>query len=211
MNLRILSIFLLISCLYTGLTAQDNNDRQLVQFSGVVVTGDSLKPVSFTNISIRNSHRGTSTDFFGFFSFVARENDTIDFSAMGFKQTSFVIPDTLTNNRYSLIQMMTSDTIMLVETVIYPWPTAEQFKFAFLNIEIPDDDYERAMKNLAFLEMRERMEYMPMDGSMNYRNYISQQTARLYYAGQLPPNNLLNPFAWAQFIKAWKEGKFRNN
>jgi hypothetical protein len=32
---------------------------------------------------------------------------------------------------------------------------------------------------------------------------------RLYHAGQLPPNNLLNPLAWASFIKAWKDGEFR--
>ena len=57
--------------------------------------------------------------------------------------------------------------------------------------------------------MKERMMKMPMDGDMNFRNYVNQQIAKNYYAGQNPPNNLLNPFAWAQFIKAWREGKFK--
>jgi hypothetical protein len=52
---------------------------------------------------------------------------------------------------------------------------------------------------------------MKMDGSMNYQNYIDQQTSKLYYAGQTQPISLLNPFAWAQFIKAWKEGKFKRD
>jgi len=210
MNYKINSVLITIILyfIFGTLSAQDKK-RQLVQFSGIVVTGDSLVPIPYTNISVKGTYRGTVTDFYGFFSFVARANDTIVFSSVGFKPASYVIPDTLTTNRYSLIQVMTTDTIVLMETVIYPWPTPEQFKFAFLHLDIPDDDYERAMKNLAFLDMRERLENMPMDGSMNYKNYISQQTSRLYYAGQLPPNNLLNPIAWAQFIKAWKEGKFR--
>jgi hypothetical protein len=31
-----------------------------------------------------------------------------------------------------------------------------------------------------------------------------------YYAGgQIPPMNILNPFAWAQFFEAWKRGDFK--
>lgn len=211
MNRASIGILIIILSLNLVSQAQVLNKR-LVQFSGVVVTGDSLKPVPFTNISVRHKYRGTTADYYGFFSFVALLGDTLDFSSMGFKPAVFIIPDTLTTNRYSLIQLLNHDTVYLSETVIYPWPTPAQFKHAFLNMIIPDDDYERAMKNLSYLEMRERFENMPMDGSMNYRNFIQKQTARLYYAGgQLPPNNLLNPFAWAQFIKAWKEGKFKRN
>ncbi len=184
-------------------------EKRLVQFSGVVVTGDSLKPVPFTNIVIRNKSKGITADYYGFFSFVARESDTLDFSSMGYKRATFIIPDTLKTNRYSLIQVMSSDTVYLTETLIYPWPTRAQFKYAFINTIIPDDDYERAMKNLAYIKMRELFLNMPMDASMNYNNFVQKQTSKLYYAGQLPPNNLLNPFAWAQFIKAWKEGKFK--
>jgi len=196
------------SSIYVSPQAQKKEKRP-IQFSGVVVTADSLKPIPFTNIAVRSKLRGTISDFYGFFSFVALEGDTIDFSSLGYKPASFVIPDTLTTSKYSLIQVMKSDTIYLSETVIYPWPTPEQFKHAFVKMVIPEDDYDRALKNLSYLKMRELLANMPMDGSMNYNNFIQKQTSRLYYAGQLPPNNLLNPFAWAQFIKAWKEGKFK--
>ncbi len=180
-----------------------------IQFSGVVVTSDSIQPVPFTNIRIKNTKKGVISDYSGFFSFVAEENDTVVFSAVGFKKAVFVIPDSLTEKRYSLIQVLTSDTMMLMETVIYPWPTAEQFRSAFVNLKIPDDDYERAKKNLALAEMKERMQNYPMDGSMNYKNFIDNRSSRLYYAGQLPPNNLLNPVAWAKFIEAWRNGDFK--
>ena len=79
-----------------------------------------------------------------------------------------------------------------------------------MNLKIPDDDLERAKKNLARAEMQVLYENMPMDGSMNFRNQMQAQQSKLYYAGgQLPPNNLLNPIAWAKFIEAWQNGDYK--
>ena len=85
----------------------------------------------------------------------------------------------------------------------------EQFKEAFLTFDIPDDDYERARKNLDMAEMRERIDnYVPEPG-LNFKYAMQEHTSRLYYIGQIQPFTILNPFAWAEFIKAWKEGKFK--
>lgn len=207
-----LTLFLLTPLLMEAQKDQQHNQdyyKDIVQFSGAVVTGDSLHPVAFTHIIDHNTGFGTISDYYGYFSFVARKGDTISFSAIGFKKGSFIIPDTIRNNRYAMFQVMATDTIYLNATVIYPWPTKEQFKEAFLNLDIPDDDLEIARKNLDRYELYVRAVAMPMDGSMNYRNYIDQTVGKLYYAGQTQPINLLNPFAWAQFIKAWKDGKFK--
>ena len=110
------------------------NKHDLVQFSGVVVESDSLRPIPYSSIMIKKSYRGTVSDYFGYFSFVAQEGDTIEFTAIGFSDAVFVIPDTLTTNKYSLIQVLASDTIRLKEAVVYPWPTKEQFKEAFLKV-----------------------------------------------------------------------------
>lgn len=200
-----LLFILALSTLNQG-SAQDAKDG-LLQFSGIIVTGDSLKPVPYANILIKNTHRGTTSDFFGYFSFVAQRGDTILFSHIGFKRNRFIIPDSLSTNRYSLIQVLITDTVLLSETYIYPWPTKEQFKMAFMNLNIPDDDLERARKNLQLMEMHERFKSMGMDGSQNFKNYMQEQTSRLYYAGQYPPTNLLNPIAWSKFIEAWKNGQ----
>ena len=183
--------------------------RRVIQLSGLVVTGDSLAPVPYTTVWVKNTRRGTITDFYGFFSIAVYERDTLRFSSVGFKEVLFVVPDTLSQPRYSAIQVMSRDTVYLTETVIYPWPTREQFRHAFIHTEIPDDDYDRAMRNLARAEMKERLQTMPMDGGMNYRNAMQQHTQRLYYAGQAPPMRLFDPFAWAEFFKAWREGKFK--
>ncbi|MPM20964.1 hypothetical protein SDC9_67403 [bioreactor metagenome] len=209
MNPRQLLILAIFIFSVTGLRAQDNDTNKLVQFSGVVVSADSLKPLPFTHIIITNTRRGTIADFFGFFSFVAEKGDLVEFSSVGYKKSYYKIPDSLSGQRYSLIQMMQTDTILLTETVIYPWPTPDQFKQAFLQTRPPEDDYDRAQKNLTLAEMKERAAEMPASSSMNYRNQIDLVTSRLYYAGQLPPNNLLNPIAWSQFIKAWQNGDFK--
>lgn len=205
------SIILLIGMLVLTLQmqAQDSSNRELVQFSGVMVTADSLTPVPLAHILVKHSDHGTISDYSGYFSFVARQNDTITFSAIGYKKQYFVIPDTITNNRYSIIQVMANDTIYLSETIIYPWPTKEQFRKAFLNLDIPDDDIAIARKNLAQNDLMRRSLVIQSDGSLNYDYFVEEQTQRLYYNGQTQPITILNPFAWAEFIKSWKDGKFK--
>lgn len=205
----LLIVLVSISSLFATQTQAQTANDSLLQFSGVLLTRDSLEAVPFANILIEGSHRGTMSDYFGYYSFVAHKGDTIRFSYVGFKDAIFVIPDTLNRKNYSLIQMMDVDTIVLQEAVIYPWPTKEQFREAFLNLRLPEDDKQRAERNLARAEMKERMEAMQADGSESYKIAMHQRANQLYYAGQLPPNNLLNPIAWAKFIKAWKNGDFK--
>ena len=208
----VLKRFVLLFIILCGIITLSNGQEKyqgLVQFSGVVVTGDSLRPVPFVSIVVKNSFRGTIGDYNGFFSFVAQMNDTIEFAALGFKRGVYIIPDTLNTDRYSLIKIMTTDTILLQETIIYPWPTKDEFRQAFLNLKVPDDDYERARRNMALAEMRELMVSLPLDGSGNYKALMMEKQNRLYTAGQYPSISLLNPIAWAKFIEAWQRGDYK--
>ena len=141
---QILTLILLL--LFPILVNSQENNENLVQFSGITITTDSLNAVPYTKITIKNTNRGTTSDLMGYFSFVAHKRDTILFNALGFKPASFIIPDTITKFRYSLIQMMTGDTLTLPVAVIFPWPTLEDFKRAFINTKVPDDDLDRGEK-----------------------------------------------------------------
>ena len=187
-------------------------DEDLIQFSGVVVSQDSLAPIPFATVMIKNTSRGTTTDYYGYFSFVAQKGDTVIFSSVGYKKSSFIVPDTLKGNYYSLIHSMISDTVKIKTVDIFPWPSPKDFKDAFLNLDIPDDDLAIAQKNLAPELLQKRAEVMPMTGSMNFKWDMQQRNNQLYYAGQSRMNNLsnlLNPIAWAKFIEAWKRGDFK--
>lgn len=212
MNKSLYPLLALLLFLTAGpLTAQEvTTGDDLVQFSGITLTADSLNPVPYAKILDISSHRGTTSDVSGYFSFVAHRRDTVVFSALGYKPATFAIPDTVTKQRYSLIQLMTADTLTLAAAFIFPWPTLEEFKRAFVETKIPDDELEIARKNLQAADIRVLAEDYKMDASMNYRNYIDNQTSKLYYAGQQQPFNIFNPFAWSKFIKAWKEGKFKS-
>jgi hypothetical protein len=205
----LICVFSLILAFSASNTSAQVTDDDLVQFSGVIVTADSLRPLPYTSIIVVGSNVGTISDYYGYFSFVAQKNDSIQFSSIGFKKSYFVIPDSLSENRYSLIQMMQSDTFLLREAIIYPWPSIEQFKDAFLALNVPDDDLERARKNLERQRLADIGEGMGMDGAENYRYQMQQYQSQLYYSGQAPPINIFNPIAWAKFIEAWRKGDFK--
>lgn len=208
-HLLLLSAFFIFIGVSTSYAQTD--DKDLIQFSGVVITGDSLNPVPFTNVLIEQTGRGTMTDYYGYFSFVAQKGDSILFSAVGFKRNRFIIPDTLTKNKYSLIQIMNHDTVQLQETIVYPWPTREQFKEAFLAMEIPETDYDRAQKNLYQADMIARMDAAMPSGGETFKYSMQEYQQQIYYAGQAPPMNIFNPVAWGEFIQAWKRGDFKSD
>jgi hypothetical protein len=185
-------------------------EKELVQFSGVVLTHDSLTPVPYTSVSIKGSYRGTLCDYYGFFSFVAAKGDTISFSCLGFKKAEYIIPDSLSGNRYSLIQILLPDKILLKEISIYAFPSRDQFRQAFMSLNIPNDDYERAKLNLDQQVLLEKYQTLTMDGKENYALAMQRQTAILYNSGQYPSYNIFNPIAWAKFIQAWKNGDLKD-
>ena len=205
--------FLTVGLLFliVGAQAQETSKAppKVIQFSGIVVTGDSLTPVPYTSVYRERDNRGTITDFYGFFSLPTYEGDTIRFTCVGLADAEFVIPDTLTANRYNVVQFMTVDTVQIPATFIYPWPAPEKFKEEFLALELPDSEEERARKNLESVMMYDRMIEMGADGSENYKIAVQEQTQRNYWAGQTPPLSVFNPIAWAKFIEAWQNGDFK--
>ena len=189
--------------------SQSDSVKAVVKIAGVTVTSDSLKPVPFVNVLIKGNYTGTMGDYSGFYSIIAKAGDTLIFSSMGYRKEEYVIPDTLKNEQYSLIQILKKDTVQLSVTTIKVWPSYEQFKQAFLNVDIKDSDLARAKKNLDHDILREQALNLHLGELGNQKYMLNQETARLYSIGQLPANNYLNPAAWRRFIKAWKDGEFK--
>jgi len=192
-----------------SLTAQE--DQGIIQFSGMVLDGsdDELYPVPYTNILVKGKGRGTYSDLKGFFSIVVEEGDTIVFSAIGYKTVEYVIPTDLEDKRYSIVQLMTQDTINLPETVVFPWPSREHFKLEFLAMDVTPELQRRASENLAAETLAKMRNEVPTDGVENASFYLRQQSREFYHIGQQPPMNIFNPVAWKQFFDSWKNGDFK--
>ncbi|MBP7273894.1 MAG: carboxypeptidase-like regulatory domain-containing protein [Saprospiraceae bacterium] len=202
MKYTLLTLFLLIYAIsaYT---------QEVIQLSGLILTGANLEPVPYTSVYTKGKNRGTYSDYRGFFSFVAEKGETVVFSNIGYKTVLYKIPDTLQTDHYNIIQLMTQDTINLPETVIYPWPSREHFKLDFLSMDISNSLKERALANIAAENLKKMRNSVPHDGAESTNYYIRQQAKSYYHLGQTPPMNIFNPIAWAQFFKAWKDGKYK--
>lgn len=189
---------------------EKQEENGLVQFSGIVRDLEH-RPLPYVNIIILNDRRGTTSDDRGMFSFVVRPNDTILFSHMGHKSTMHVIPDSIGGQQYPADIFMVNDTFQLAEVRIYPWKTYQEFKEAFLALDLPDDDEQRAYHNIELIKTQIRVN---RDGAVPnpniaYREVMRQQYNQLYSAGQTPYYTIFDPMRWARFFEALKRGDFK--
>ncbi|MGX5819730.1 carboxypeptidase-like regulatory domain-containing protein [Chitinophaga lutea] len=181
----------------------------VIQISGITMTADSLRAIPAVSIVVKGQNRGTISNSQGVFSIVAFKGDTLTFRAVGFRRKDYRIPASLSGNSYSMIQLMTEDTVYLAETVIRPYPTKKEFERLFVSMDIPDDMYEIARKNNETAKLRALASSIPIDAGGAYNVLMQKQQQALYYTGQQAPQNIFNPIAWAQFIEAWKRGDFK--
>ena len=181
----------------------------VVQLYGVVMTADSLKAIPSVSIVVKGQNRGTISNEQGVFSIVVLKGDQIEFTSIGYKPKTALIPKNLEGNQHSMIQLMVQDTIYLPATIIKRRPTREQFERDFVNAKVPDDNQEIARKNTNAATLAAMQRILPRDGREASNDYLKQASTKAYYAGQTPPQNIFNPLAWAEFIKAWKRGDYK--
>ncbi len=204
-NQSVKLLFLLIVILVVGSEDSWSQIQENIVITGVVLDADSLNPVPYTAIAIKNTNRGTISDNSGYFSIMVAPLDTLIFSVVGYKESLFVLPQ-LVDKEYSLIQLITRKTIVLSEVEILAWPDEKSFVNAFINLKLPkgqEDEIFRANNELAKL-LNDQYE--------NDKFYYEQMHySKLYNTtGFAPPNNFLNPLRWSNFIKDWKNGEFKS-
>jgi carboxypeptidase-like protein len=181
----------------------------VVQLYGIVMTADSLKGLESVSVVVKGQNRGTITNEKGIFSIVVLKGDVIEFTSVGYKPKIITIPANLEGNQHSVIQLMVNDTVYLAATIIKSRPTRAQFERDFLNTEVPDDNITVARKNTNEATRRALLASLPVDGREASNRYLRSVGSKAYYQGQTPPQNIFNPLAWAEFIKAWKRGDFK--
>lgn len=183
----------------------------VVQLYGVVMTADSLQGIPAVSIAVVGRRQGTFSNEQGVFSIAVLKGDKIEFTSVGYQPKTIEIPRDLQGNQHNIFQLLVQDTQYLPVTVIKPRPTREQFERDFINVQIPDDNYEIARKNTDESKRRVLMRGLPRD-AQEAVNYSMRQSAQRYsYVGQIPPQNIFNPAAWADFIQAWKRGDFKKD
>lgn len=194
-------LFVLLFCMTIGLSFGQGKQK-LIQFSGLIVEGDSLLGIPGAHVFIPKAGRGASTNLLGYFSLPALPGDTILVLAIGYKRQYYVIPTDTLKDMTVMIQMRT-DTLFLPEVNIRTLPSERVFKEALLAMSLPDEQNHNYMKdNLNDQIMRRLLLESGMSANMNHRYYMQRQQVDAIeqrYMSRMNP--LLDPFAWARFFK----------
>jgi len=157
-------------------------DADLIQLSGMVVQEQTLKAIPYATVYNKTKKLGTVTNFYGFFTLVASQGDTIRFRTVGFKTRHYLVPEMIDFHRSSAIITMDLDTISLETVVIYPWPSREEFREAFLSLKLREAESDMISEYLGFrrLDHIEPYEISPIWNPVSYfyENVIKPMKAR---------------------------------
>jgi hypothetical protein len=208
-------LLILMGCLFAGFAAfAQSADKPIVQFTGITYNADSSKVivpyVTITNVTNRNTVY--IANYKGYFSFVAHEQDTLRFTAVGFAAQDIVIPANVYSKSYTVQIQMKPQVITLPAFRMFPWATTDEFKKDFLTMKVADDDLENARKNLSKGTTSVSYSSMARDADEIQSDIGRDMHNRVLNSHSLIPNPLLNPLAWGSLIKQIAAGdKSRGN
>jgi hypothetical protein len=195
-------------------SAQAQGRRQVVQFTGIVASGDSLLGVPGATVFVPKAGRGTASNEYGYFSLAVLAGDSIVIRSLGYANETIVIPADYQRQSYSVVVTLREDVTVLPEVRVFPYSTERDFKRAFLALNLPKERGSAAADNLNAQLMQRIFNTLPMSAVGNYRQTMQQQgynyDRRMGTAPSPQANNpLLNPFSWLQLIKQVKNGEFK--
>ena len=204
-------IIKIVACLGMMLlfgVVQAQSPRKIIQFSGLIVSGDSAYGTPGVYIFVPKEGRGTISNAIGYFSMAALTGDSVMIKSIGYKEKTFVIPYTL-DDKVSVIIEILEDTFYTPIIEITPWPTERLFKEAFLALQLPEQDYSNMHNNLNEQVLKRMMYNMGADAGANHKYYLQQQTLQTQNQYFAPTLSLTNPFAWKSFIDGVKRGELK--
>jgi hypothetical protein len=129
---RIWSILFVFFCFTSKQLFAQVKPPEIIQLSGIITDASTMFPIAYSTVVVPSDYRGVNASADGFFSIVVKRGDTLQFSALGYKPKLYVVPDSGTDNIESIAVKLENDTLLLEEFVVYPWPSKDEFREAFL-------------------------------------------------------------------------------
>lgn len=129
-------LFLLIIIVEFGYC--QTSDTFYYTLSGTVVNGENNEILSGAHL-VSSSSFATKTDENGNFSINLKENDTLKISYVGFKSFYYVTPHQ-NPGKYLIKFKLYTDSIVLNEVEIFPWPSYSDFKKAFAELKTTEPE-----------------------------------------------------------------------
>lgn len=200
-----IAIVSVLAFLAIGNQAFSQSKRRIIQLSGFV-TDSAANVLPGVHIYVPKAGRGTTSTHAGFFTIPVLVGDSIVISSVGYKRTSYIVPD-LPKDSWSVFIELAPDITLLNEAVVMGIPTEELFKEAVLAMNIPMNDTNLDPKSLNAEMIALMSRTTPMDGAGNYKYYIDQWSNSAGDKFRPIYNPFLNPLNWARFIRDLKKKK----
>lgn len=186
-------------------------DKKAIQFTGRVFSTQQgrLQVLPYVNVGLMRTGRAVYSNEQGWFSMVVIPGDTVLFQSLGYKPKRHIMNPVWEKESIFANIVLETDTFQLDKAVVFPIPSKEHFKPEFLDMDVSNELEDQAQKNLAAEALQRVASSVPSDGRAAVSLYFSQQATAAVYDGQFKPQNIFNPLAWAEFIKALKRGDFK--
>ena len=184
----------------------------LIQWTGVV-RNELLEPIPHTHIIAQRDFRPAVSDRNGVFTIITYPSDTLMVTSIGYKPLKIPVP-AFTNEdarHYIMDIIMDEEIILLRDLVIFPWRTYREFREAFVALELPEDDMQRAYRNISVMQEQiiNAIANRQASPTSNFRDFNNQRVTRMMsYGHMFPTYSITNPIAWAQFFQALQSGDF---
>ena len=192
-------------------TAFSQGQDKTVLFQGRVVASSNAEFLPLAYIFNPQAGRGALSDNFGQVDMYVFPGDSLVISYIGYKKKYYIVPRD-TELVHQVIIPMEEMTTMLRDVKVFPHSSEEEFKQAFLAMELRNKkERDNARDNLEQSKLNAFAMQAGMGASSNFRNFsdmmISSQANKSFFNS--PMLALTNPFAWISFIKSVKNGDLK--
>lgn len=107
----LVAFFMSTTIAFAQLSEQSSSRPEKVQLSGVVLDADNRQAIPYATVKVNNGIEGSVTDSTGFFNLKVSHGDTLSFTEVGYKAGSFVVPESMDGETYSMIKLLYKDTV----------------------------------------------------------------------------------------------------
>jgi hypothetical protein len=193
------------------LSAFSQGQDKTVLFQGRVVASSNAEFLPLAYIFNPQAGRGALSDNFGQVDMYVFPGDSLVISYVGYKKKYYIVPRD-TELVHQVIIPMEEMTTMLRDVKVFPHSSEEEFKQAFLAMELRDaKQRDNARENLEQSKLNVYALQAGMGTTANFRNFsdmmISSQANKNFFSS--PMLALTNPFAWMTFIQSVKNGDLK--
>jgi len=167
--------------------------KDSIFLSGLIMDKDSLTIMPFTNISINGQMLGSANEKGRFAMWVVKK-DTLTFSFIGYRNSRYIVADSLREKQFIIGIFMGRDTIAFEQTIVLPRLDKSYIAYELTQFS-PNRNMYNATNNLNLANYQAQT-LAPInekwDASMNQKYAANNQQSSAIYRGQLKQDQMLS-------------------